>query len=75
LKAAAMPDGLRARIAVALTTTPARFLADAGHAYPTRHGEGRGGHDYDGGCALCRREVDTLLDAVMAVLEMRHEVT
>ena len=65
-----MADDLRARLAEALANTPAKFLAEAGHndALMTFHGKGRGGHDYDGACALCRGEIDTLLDAIMPVL-------
>lgn len=66
-----MPNDLRARLAAILAKTPAKFLADAGQSemLMTFHGNGHGGHDYDGACALCRGEVDTLLDAIMAALK------
>lgn len=75
LKPAEGSDGnsdLRARLAAVLAKTPAKFLADADHGESTPltlHGAGRGGHDYDGACALCRGEIDTLLDAAMPLVE------
>lgn len=63
-----MADDLRARIENALTNTAAAFLRSEQDAPFTRHGVG---HNYDGSCALCRGEVDTLLDAVMVIVEDR----
>lgn len=59
------PDYLRARIATALATTSAADFAGSGLPM-SQHGSG---HTYHGGCALCRGEIDTLVDAVMAVFE------
>lgn len=71
-----MADDLRARLAAILAKTPAQFLLDAGkpEVLMTFHGEGRGGHQRDGACALCRGEIDTLLDAIMPVVgeAIRH---
>lgn len=69
---AAVTDDLRARILEALNTAPAAEIRDdagdaARHASKPwrRHDQ----HHYDGCCALCRGEADTLADAVMAVLD------
>jgi predicted DCC family thiol-disulfide oxidoreductase YuxK len=56
---------LRAAVHAALTSTPASFAADRARPFDTHGTE----HHYDGTCALCRGEADTLTDAVMAVLE------
>jgi hypothetical protein len=70
-----MSDDLRARLADALANTPAAFMpADlpspfGGHSL----GEGQAGHDYHGGCALCRGEINTLVEAVMTALAPEPE--
>lgn len=66
-----MNDDLRARLADILANTAAAFLADTMEMSLTSHGEGRERHSHDGTCALCRGEVETLLDAMMPVIEER----
>lgn len=61
-----MSSDLRARIAAALANTASSSLRDQMSEPFTRHGDG---HSYDGSCALCRGEVETLTDAVMAIVE------
>jgi hypothetical protein len=67
-----MPDDLRARIAEALNTTPAQFIQDAPDGedwFKDRPYRRHDQHRYDGGCAMCRGETDTLADAVLAVVQ------
>lgn len=65
-----MADDLRTRLTEVLAATPTALLAGAGYSGPvTFHGEERGGHRYDGSCALCCGEIATLLDAIMPVVE------
>lgn len=70
-----MPDptaGLRARILEALVTAPAGFVRDdseSAGAHASRPWRRHDQHHYYGGCALCRGEADTLVGAVMAVLD------
>lgn len=59
------PSDLRARILAALTTTPTKHETGRARPFDTHGTE----HRYDGTCALCRGEADTLTDAVMAVLD------
>jgi hypothetical protein len=59
------PIDLRAAILTALTTTPATHAADRARPLDTHGTE----HRYDGTCALCRGEADTLTDAVLNVID------
>jgi hypothetical protein len=71
-----MPDDLRARIAEALNTTPAQFIQDApdeGGWFKDRPYRRHDQHRYDGGCAMCRGETDTLVQAVIAVVQPELE--
>jgi hypothetical protein len=64
-------DDLRARLAEILANATAGFVPKDFERLNTRHGEGDGGHIYDGACALCRGEIETLVDAMMPVIEER----
>jgi hypothetical protein len=71
-----MPDDLRARIAEALNTTPAQFIQDdpdEGGWFKDRPYRRHDQHRYDGGCAMCRGETDTLVQAVIAVVQPELE--
>lgn len=70
-----MSDDLRARLAAVLSDTPASFLPAGAESPCGVHalGEGLPGHDYHGGCALCRGEIDTLVDAIMSVVRPSRE--
>lgn len=61
-----MADDLRARIVEALSNTPTAVVSMRGRDLPFSRHEG---HNYDATCALCRGEVETLADAVMALIE------
>lgn len=67
-----MTDDLRARILDALNDAPASFIRDdpeSAELHQKRPWRRHDQHRYDGSCALCRGEADTLADAVMAVLD------
>lgn len=64
-----MSDDLRTRLEDVLATTTAGFVPKGFERLNARHGEGEGGHIYDGACALCRGEIGSLLDAIMPVVE------
>lgn len=67
-----MPDDLRARIAEALNTCPAQFIQDdpdEGDWLKDRPIRRHNQHCYDGSCAMCRGEADTLVDAVLTVVQ------
>ena len=69
----ALTADLRARILEALNTAPASFVRDdpeSAAAHASRPWRRHDRHHYDGGCALCRGEADTLTDAVMAVVQL-----
>lgn len=68
-----MSDDLRTRLAHALASTPAVCIA--GRIEVSRHGEGPDGHSYHGGCALCRGEIETLLDAIMPIAEQARDIS
>jgi hypothetical protein len=65
------PAGLREQIAEALRTAPSVLMdtpeeRDRHTSNPRNH---HIGHHYYWGCAMCRGEVDTLADAVLAVVQ------
>jgi hypothetical protein len=65
-------DDLRARIAEALNACPAQFIQDTpdgGGWFKDRPYRRHDQHRYDGGCAMCRGETDTLISAVLAVVQ------
>ena len=65
-------DDLRSRITEALNTTPAQFIQDdpdEGEWFKDRPYRRHDQHRYDGGCAMCRGETDTLVQAVLAVVQ------
>jgi len=55
---------LRDAVEFALTNTPAKHAADRGGQIDTHGTE----HRYNGSCALCRGEADTLTDAVINLM-------
>ena len=67
-----MPDDLRSRIAEALNACPAQFIQDdpgEGNWFEDQPYRRHDQHRYDGGCAMCRGETDTLADAMLAVVQ------
>ena len=67
-----MPDDLRSRIAEALNACPAQFIQDdpgEGNWFKDRPYRRHDQHRYDGGCAMCRGETDTLINAMLAVVQ------
>jgi hypothetical protein len=65
-------DDLRTRIAEVLNATPAQFIQDdpdEGEWFKDRPYRRHDQHRYDGGCAMCRGETDTLINAVFAVVQ------
>lgn len=65
-------DDLRTRIAEVLNATPAQFIQDdpdEGEWFKDRPYRRHDQHRYDGGCAMCRGETDTLVQAVLAVVQ------
>ncbi len=66
-----MTEDLRTRLADILANTTAGFVPKDFERPFGGHGDGVNGHGYDGACALCRGEIETLLDAMMPVIEER----
>jgi hypothetical protein len=69
-------DDLRSRIAEALNACPAQFIQDApdgGDWFKDRPYRRHDQHRYDGGCAMCRGETDTLINAVLAVVQTERD--
>lgn len=65
----AAAGGLRARVLEALLTAPSAFARDREVDDEIREYRRHDKHHYDGTCALCRGEAETLADAVLDVVD------